>query len=66
MTTTNYNFTSSGLTSIIVLGSSSSTPLSRQYIYLQVERVFRCNGRVSGIIRDDKGKQKSDDENLGE
>ena len=66
MTTTNYNLTSSSLTSIIMLVSFSSTPLSRRYsvlshlpqskwyVYLQVERLFCCNGRVLGIIQNDK------------
>ena len=41
VTTINYDFISSGLTSIMALGSSSSTPQSRRYIYLQVGRIFR-------------------------
>ena len=70
MTTTNHNLTPSSLTSITALGSSSSTPLSRwrsvpphlpqsrRYVYLQVGRLFRCNGCVSGMIRTDKGEQR--------
>ena len=54
MITTNYDFTSSGLTFIMALGSSSSTPQSRRYVYLLVGRVSRCNKRVSGMIRDDE------------
>ena len=74
MTTTNHNLTSSSLTSITALGSSSSTPLSRRrsvichsrgYVYLQVGRLSRCNGRVSSMIRDDEGRAESDDEDLG-
>ena len=34
VTTTNHEFTSTSLTSITTLGSSSSTPQSRQYVYL--------------------------------
>ena len=68
MTTTNYNLTPSSLTSITLLGSSSSTPLSRWrsvpphlpqsrwQVYLQVGRLFRCNGRISGMIQDDEGE----------
>ena len=41
MTTTNHNFNSSDLTSIMALGSSSSTPQSRWYVYLQAGRLFR-------------------------
>ena len=65
MTTTNHDFNSSGLTSIMVLGSFSFTPLSRRhlvppYLYYRVggmstykleEYSFR---RVSGMIQDDK------------
>ena len=40
VTTTNYDFTSFGLTSITALGSSSSTPQSRWYVCLQVRRLF--------------------------
>ena len=54
--TTNRNFTLFGLTSIMALGSSSSISQSRWYVYLQVKRVSYCNGRVSGMIRDDKGE----------
>ena len=65
MTNSNHSFTSSDLTSIMAFGSSSSTLQSRRYVYLQVGRVFRCNGRVSGMIRDDKREQESDDKDLG-
>ena len=65
VTTTNHNFISSGLTFITMLGSSSSTPQSKQYVYLQVGRIFHCNGRVSDMIQDDKKEQENDDENLG-
>ena len=41
VTTTNHNFTLSSLISITVLGSSSSTPQRRRYVYLQVGKVFR-------------------------
>ena len=54
MTTTNHNFTSSGLISITILGSSSSMPQIKRYVYLQVGKYsVRC---ISGIIQDDKGE----------
>ena len=31
---------------------------SRRYVYLQVGRLFRYNGRVSRMIRDDEGEQR--------
>ena len=76
MTTTNHDFTSSDLTSIMALGSFSSTPLSRQYLvpphlrhrvggtstYKSEGYSVRC---VFGMIRDYKGEQESDDKNLG-
>ena len=70
VTTTNHNLTPSSPTSITAFSSSSSMPLSRWrsvpphlpqsrwYVYLQVGRLFRCNGRVSGMIRDDGGEQR--------
>ena len=58
ITTTNRDFTSFGLTSITTLGSSSSTSKSRRNVYLQAGRISRCNRRVSGMIRDDKGEQR--------
>ena len=70
MTTTNHNLTSSSLTSITAPGSSSSTPLSRwrsvpphlpqsrQYVYLQVGKLFHCNRYISSIIRDDKREKR--------
>ena len=58
MTTTNHDSTSSGLTSITALDSSSSTSQSRWYVCLQVGRLFYYNGRVSGLIQDDKGEQR--------
>ena len=74
MTTTKHSFTSSGLTSIMVLASSSSTPLSRRrsvpphlghriggtstYKWYSV-------GRVLGMIQDDEGGQESGDKDLG-
>ena len=76
MTTTNHSFIPSGLTSIIVLGSFLSTPLSKWRLVL----LYLCHkvggistyklegylfGRISGMIRDDKGEQKSDDKDLG-
>ena len=74
MTTTNHNFTSSGLTFIVVLGSSSSTPLSRRrsvppYLRHRVGGTSTYKwysvGRVSGMIRDNEGGQESDDKDLG-
>ena len=71
MTTTNHDFTSSGLTSIMVLGSFSSTPLSRRCsipLYLR-HRVgststYKSEGyfirHVLGMIQDDKGEQCDD------
>ena len=75
MTTTNHSFTLSGLTSIIVLGSSSSTPLSRWRLVPPHLRhrvggtsIYKSEGysvgRVSGMIRNDKGEQKSDHKDL--
>ena len=73
MITTNHSFTSSGLTSIMVLGSSSSTPLSRRrsvpsHLRHRVGGTSTYGysvGRVPGIVRDDEGEQESDDEDLG-
>ena len=76
MTTTNHNFTSSGLTSIKALGSSSSTPLSRRRLVPPHLRhriggisTYKSEeysvGRVSSIMRDDKREWKCDDEDLG-
>ena len=70
MTNINHNLTSSSLTSITAFSSSSSMllsrrcsvspylPQSRQYDYLQVGRLFRCNGCVSGMLQDEKKEQK--------
>ena len=82
VTTTKHNFSSSGLTSITafgsitVLGSSSSTPLSRRrlvplHLYHRVggTSTYKLEGysvgRVSGMIQDDKGEKESDDKDLG-
>ena len=76
VTTTNHNFTSFGLTSIMVLDSSSSILLTRRrlvppHLYHKVESMFTYKskgysvGCVSGMIRDNKGKQENDDEDLG-
>ena len=65
MTTTNHDFTSSGLTSITALSSSSSTPQSRwrsvpPHLCHRVGGTSTYNseaysvGRVSGMIQDDK------------
>ena len=69
MITTNHSFTSSGLTSIMALGSSSSTPLSRRrsvppHLRHRVggTSTYKSEGysvgRVSGMIRDDEGEQR--------
>ena len=73
MITTNHSFTSFGLTSIIALGSSSSTPLRKRclvppYLYHRVggTSTYRWYsvGRISDLIQDDGGRQESDDEDL--
>ena len=74
MTTTNHSFTSSGLTSIMALGFSSSTPLNRRrsvppHLRHRVGGTSTYGysvGRVPGIVRDDEGEQESDDKDLGE
>ena len=76
MTTTNHSFTSSDLTSILALSPSSSTPLSRRrsvppYLHHRVggTSTYKSKGYfvryISGMIRDDKGEQESDDKDLG-
>ena len=76
MTTTNHSFTSSGLTSIMVLDSSSSTPLSKQrsvppHLHHRVSGMSTYKserysvGRVSGMIQDDEREQESDNKDLG-
>ena len=72
MTTTNHSFTSSGLTSIMVLDFSSSTLLSRRrlvppHLHYRVGATSTYEysvGRVPGIGRNDKGEQESDDKDL--
>ena len=64
MTTTNHNFISSDFLSIATLGSSLFIPQNRQYVYLQVERIFCYNKRISDMIWDNKREQKSDDKGL--
>ena len=76
MTTTNHNFTSSGLTSITALDSFSSTPLSRRRL-VPLHLRYRVGGtstyksegysigRVLGMIRDDEGEQENEDRDLG-
>ena len=67
VTTTNHDFTSSGLTSITVLGSFSSTLLSRRRSVLlhlchrvgdmSTYKLERYSvGRVLGMIQNDKGE----------
>ena len=69
MTTTNYDPTSSDLTSITALGSFSSTPLSRRRSVPSHLRhrvggtsTYKSEeysvGRVLGMIRDDEGEQR--------
>ena len=64
MTITHHSFTLSGLTSIIALDSSSSTPLSRRRSILP-HLCHKIGGtstygysveRIPGIVRDDKGE----------
>ena len=75
MTTHNHSFTSSGSTSIMILGSSLVTPLNRRRSILfhlrhkvgdmsiyKLERYFV--EYISGMIQDDKRKQKSNDKDL--
>ena len=73
--TINHSFTSSGLTSIMVLGSSLSMPLSMRRLVPPHLRhrvggtfIYKSErysvGRISGMIRDDKEEQESDDKNL--
>ena len=72
MTTMKHSFISSGLTSIIALGSYSSTPLSRWhlvplYLHHRVGSISTYKSerysieRISGMIQDDEGEQESDD-----
>ena len=77
MTTTNYDFTSSVLTCITVLDFFSFMPLSRRHL-APLHLRYRISdmstyksegysiGRVSGMIRDDKREEESDDKDLGE
>ena len=73
MTTTNYSFTPSGVTYIMALGFSSSTPLSRRrsvppHLRHKIGSTSTYGysvGRVPGIVRDDEGEQESDDKDLG-
>ena len=76
MTTINHNFNSSGLISITALGSFSSTSQSRRRLVpphlchrIGGTSIYKSEGyfigRVLGMIRDDKEKQESDDEDLG-
>ena len=75
MRTSNYSFNSSGLISIMVLGSYSSTPISRRclvFLHLRYRvggtSTYKSEGysvrRVSGMIQVDKRKQESNDKDL--
>ena len=75
MTTTNHNFTSFGLTSIMALGSSLFIPLSRRrlvppHLRHRVDGMstYKLEGysvrRISGMIQDDERKWESDNKDL--
>ena len=75
MTTTNHSFISSDLTFIIAFGYFSSMPLSKRRLIpfhphhkVGSTCTYKSKGysirRVSSIIQDDKGEQKSDDKDL--
>ena len=76
VTTTNYSFTSSSLISIMILDSSSSTPLSIQHLVpLHLRHkvggtsIYKLEGYsiecILDIIQDEKGEHESNDKDLG-
>ena len=74
MTTTNHSFTSSGLTSIMALGSLAKLLNKRHlvlsHLHYSVSGISTYKserysvGHVLGMIRDDKREQESDDKDL--